>query len=345
MRTVSWGLVFVVFATGPVAAQQDDTSERAVDQVTPETQIAIDRGLSWLASRQNNDGSFGSGNNYGRNVAVSSLCGMAFLSSGSTPGRGPYGEHVQKIVEFILSKSKPSGFIINERYKSHGPMYGHGFATLFLAEVYGMTPDDEIREKLAKAVQLIVRTQNREGGWRYQPAQVTAADVSVTVCQMMALRAARNCGLSVPKETVDRCIGYVKRNQNPDGGFRYQLVRQAESMFPRSAACVVAMYNAGIFEGPEVTRGLNYLMRSLPRGEIFRYESYYYYGHYYAVQAMWHAGGRYWNEWYAAIRDELLQKQLPNGSWSDTAICNEYATGMALIILQMPNNYLPIFQR
>ncbi len=64
--------------------------------VTPAAQKAIDRGLAFLAERQNDDGSFGSGG-YSRNVAVCGLAGMAFMSAGSTPGRGPYGEHVDRV--------------------------------------------------------------------------------------------------------------------------------------------------------------------------------------------------------------------------------------------------------
>ncbi len=270
---------------------------------------------------------------------------MAFLSGGNTPGRGKYGKQVEAAVEYLLKNAKSNGYIINERYKSQGPMYGHGFSTLFLAEVYGMSPDENLRKVLQKAVKLIVDTQNDEGGWRYQPEPVNA-DISVTVCQMMALRAARNAGFHVPKSTVDRCVDYVKRCQNfDDGGFRYQLVGRANSEFARSAAGVVALYNAGLFEGPEITRGLDYLMRSLPRGQIFRFERNYFYGHYYAVQAMWHAGGTYWERWYPAIRDELLHRQIEEGPWPDASICNEYGTAMALLVLQVPNNYLPIFQR
>jgi hypothetical protein len=60
---------------------------------------------------------------------------------------------------------------------------------------------------------------------------------------------------------------------------------------------------------------------------------------------MWHAGGKYWDEWYPAIRDELLDRQTDEGSWLSATICNEYGTAMSLLILQLPNNYLPIFQR
>src|SRR4051812_40576121 len=161
---------------------------------------AIEKALKFLATRQQEDGSF-SNSGYGRNAAVVALAGMAWLSSGSTPGRGPYGAEVGKVSDYLLDHCEQSGFISVEGAQSHGPMYEHGFATLFLAEVYGMSPRDDLRDKLARAVDLIVRTQNSEGGWRYQPRR-EEADISVTICQMMALRAARNAGLKVPNETV-----------------------------------------------------------------------------------------------------------------------------------------------
>ena len=316
-----------------------------LDLVTPATQLAIDRGLAWLASRQHADGSFGSGTHYRQNVAVTGLCGMAFLSAGHTPGRGKYGAHVQKAVDFILSRCQPSGYIIEESSTSHGPMYGHGFATTFLAEVYGMTASPDVREKLERAVKLIISSQNEEGGWRYFP-EPNEADISVTVCQMMALRAARNAGIFVPKNVVDDCVSYVRRCQNSDGGFRYMLIKQGPSDFPRSAAALVALYNAGVYEDAALGRGLNYVTRFQP-GEVFRHDLHYYYGHYYAVQAMWHAGGRHWERWYPAVRDELVRRQLATGAWPDigSTICPEYSAAMACLVLQMPNNYLPIFQR
>ena len=71
----------------------------------------------------------------------------------------------------------------------------------------------------------------------------------------------------------------------------------------------------------------------------------YFYGQYYAAQAMWLQGGDAWAEWYPAVRDELLSRQSAAGYWTDTGVCSEYGTAMALIILQIPNDYLPIFQR
>jgi len=326
----------------PAATDSDNSPELAAAQhVTPETQAAIDRGLAFLAEQQQADGAFGSGG-YSRNVAVCAVSGMALMSSGSTPGRGPYGAQVDKCVDYILQNVRESGYIVVADDTGRGPMYGHGFATLFLAEASGMSRRPDIREKLGRAVRLIVKSQNKQGGWRYQP-QSQEADISVTVCQIMALRAARNAGVHVPRETVDRCIDYVKRSQNTDGGFMYTL-DGGDSAFPRSAAGVVALYSAGVYQGAAAEGGLEYLEQFAPGGSNQQSENHFFYGHYYGVQAMWHAGGSYWTNWYPAIRDALVDRQRDDGSWNDS-ICNEYGTAMACLILQMPNNYLPIFQR
>jgi hypothetical protein len=264
------------------------------------------------------------------------------MAGGNMPGRGQYGDEVNRCIRFILDSAQDDGFIYDREGKSHGPMYGHGFATLFLAEVYGMTPDSQVRETLEAAVKLIIATQNDDGGWRYYP-EPADADISVTICQIMALRAARNAGIVVPNETVDRCIEYVKRSQNPDGGFMY-MVQGGPSAFPRSAAGVVALYSAGVYEGEELDRGIEYLMEFVPQPAAAPRESHFFYGQYYAVQAMWHAGGERWRKWYPAARDTLLEMQFDDGRWLDS-ISPEYGTAMACIVLQMPNNYLPIFQR
>jgi hypothetical protein len=322
-------------------ARRGDIPEGTLEMMTRETDDAIKSGLAWLARNQNADGSFGRGT-YRGNIAVTSLAGLAFMASGSSPGRGPYGPQIDRALVYVMDCTSPSGFIAVVAASTHGPMYSHGFGTLFLAEAYGMTHRPEIREKLQKAVRLIIDTQNVEGGWRYQPVR-RDADLSVTICQINALRAARNAGLFVPKETVAACIRYVKHSQNADGGFRYMLQGGA-SAFPRSAAGVVALQSAGEYDTKEVKDGVNYLRQYTREIKLGNRYSHYFYGHYYAAQAMWLRGGDDWAEWFPAIRTELLHRQSSAGFWSDS-ICDEYGTAMALIILQIPNNYLPIFQR
>lgn len=307
-------------------------------EITPPLRQSVERGLEYLAKIQQEDGSFGQ-TRYGRHVGITALCCLAFMGDGHLPGRGKYGPVVEKGLDFVLTHAQETGLIAADT--SHGPMYGHGFATLFLGEIYGMTGDRRVREALVKAVRLIVNSQNDEGGWRYRP-EPADADLSVTICQVMALRSAREAGIAVPKQTIDKAIEYVKLCQNADGGFKYML-HSGGSAFPRSAAGVAALYYAGVYEGDTLKRGLEYLLAS--RDEMFdRPFGHYYYGHYYAVQAMYLAGGDFWRQWFPAVRTELRRRQDAGGYWSSPH-GESYGTAMALIILQMPNRYLPIFQR
>jgi hypothetical protein len=313
-------------------------AEASESELTPETREAIELGLAFLASQQAENGSIG-GTAGNAETGITSLAAIAFMSAGNLPGRGRYGQVVERAMDFVLDNAQESGLLAGE--DSHGVMYSHGFATLFLAEVYGMTGDVRVREALNKAVRLLHRAQNAEGGWRYTPQPVDA-DVSVTICQVMALRAARDAGIKVDREVIERAIDYVKRCQNQDGGFSYTL-HDGVSQFPRSAAGVATLFYAGIYEGPEIDRGLKYVTDFLPGPTGARVNAHYFYGHYYAVQTMFLAGGSWWRSWYPAIREELLSRQdRSTGAWSGD-VSPAYSTAMALIILQMPNRYLPVF--
>ena len=203
---------------------------------------AVERGLAFLAARQHDDGSYGA-DVYQGHVAVTAFVSRAMMASGSKPGEGPYGQRLSKSLAYLLGRVQESGLITSKDASEPAPMYGHAFALMFLAECQKAAPKDEIKEKIERAVKLIVKSQNKEGGWRYLP-KPGDADLSVTVTQLMALAAARDAGIDVPKEVIDRAIDYVKKSQNADGGFRY-LLQGGTSGFARSAAAVTALYRAG----------------------------------------------------------------------------------------------------
>jgi prenyltransferase beta subunit len=343
------------FPAGRAAAADDPDAHKGVaaqpnvvtgQEINEAQKKAVEKGLAWLAKQQD-DAQNGAGQNqfagYSNHVAITSLAGLAFMEAGNLPNRGKYGKEVQRCLDYVLANCQQSGLIASDA--SQGPMYGHGFATLFLGEIYGMTGNEEVKEKLQKAVTLIQKTQNQEGGWRYQPAPYDA-DISVTICQVMALRAARDAGIKVDKSVIDQAIHYVRSCQNPDGGFSYMSAASGGgaggSGFARSAAGVAALYYAGVFEGNDLVRGLDYVKQFTPgHGPSAQNEGHYYYGFYYATQAMFLAGGKYWQDFYPAIRNELISNQKDNhweGDFND-----EYATSMALIVLQMPNRYMPVY--
>lgn len=347
--------LFAIFAGAalialPAGAQDEPRSAQNAaleGEITPELDSAIARGLEYLAANQDADGSW-DGGRFGKNVAITAVACLAFMGDGHLPGRGRYGPVVERGLDFILDNCTESGLIAAEG--AHGPMYGHGFAALFLGEVYGMTAGGgdtarsaRVHEALVRAVRLIERTQNHEGGWRYNPVPYDA-DVSVTICQVMALRSARNAGIETDKAVIDRAVEYTRRCQNPDGGFRYQA-DGGSSAWPRSAAGVATLFYAGIYEDASIAAGLEYLNRSSLPGEIRGSRAHYAYGQYYSAQAMYLAGREHWGEWWPAARAELLSEQQSDGSWDDRTAGPAYGTAMMLIVLQMPKRYLPIFQK
>jgi len=328
----------------PRGGAQNNAMDR---EITPELDDAIGRGLAFLAAAQLDDGSW-DGGRFGKNVAITAVASLAMMAEGSTASRGVYADHIRRGLDFVLDSTKENGLIAAEA--NNGPMYGHGFAALFLGEVYGMTGggadsalSGRIHETLVKAVRLIEQTQNEDGGWRYNPVPYDA-DVSVTICQIMALRSARNAGIEVSGETIDRAVDYVRAAQNPDGGFRYQL-SAGSSAWPRTAAGVASLFYAGIYDDDSIDRGLEYLMTTALPGTASPRRSHYFYGQYYAVQSMYLAGGDAWSVWWPAIRAELLDAQRDDGRWDDRSVGPAYGTAMALIVLQMPKRYLPIFQK
>jgi hypothetical protein len=59
---------------------------------------------------------------------------------------------------------------------------------------------------------------------------------------------------------------------------------------------------------------------------------------------MFLAGGDYWAQWFPQIREDLLTQQEPSGAWNRAnEVSEDYCTAIALIILQIPNRYLPVF--
>lgn len=351
----------VGIAAWPAVAENprpdDVPAERPADLLrqaglNAKAQEAVRSGLEWLARSQNPDGSWSAWVGYKLNteyrkerhapeVGVSGLAGIAFLANGHVPGRGRYGQTVAKAVDYVAGRVEPSGFITDNESR----MYSHAFAGLFLAEVYGQTHRADLRERLGRVVKLLTAAQahNEHGGWRYDPAS-RDADISLTVCQLQLLRAALNAGITVPKSVIDKAVEYVLtcRSRGGDGSrFNYQHTQGSRSTFALTAAGMVSLYSAGVYGDPDLRRSAQTLYQM---SDDIRYGEFsYFYGHYYGVQAFWQAG-EYWDKYFVRLRDELVANQESNGSWVDS-VDPAYATSMAILILSIPNGYLPIFQR
>jgi len=393
----------------PTIALIDDDDAPSPSESDLKTREAVDKGLALLAGMQEDDGSWKNDiglklgesyrveKRYESHVGVTALCCMALVAGGSTPDSGPYSSNVSAGLSFLIRNQQTNG-----QFQAFGSrMYSHAFATLFVAEIYGMTRDTKIGEALRAAIQFIVKNQvkppkddqydgvggrerlqqrfnhiNAVGGWRYEPGQLDA-DMSITVCQLQALRAAQNSGIHVDRAVIDSARAYVANNYisggsgYSEGGFMYQpSMSTGRDSFALAAAGVVALQSVGNYDTYvqdfdsgarrviDLRASIQYIKRYRPDSfasyRADRTDYAFWYGHYYAAQAFRqfaNVSEQEWINWNRMNRTHFLrmQESLGTGGWIDEVgnhnpTNNAFATAMACLILSIPNEYLPIFQ-
>ena len=325
-RARIWIAVIGLFCcAGAASAQEMDL------RVTDEIEKAVSRGLDYLARTQNADGSWPPPN--GQGCGVVGLHLLAFLAHGEIPDEGKYGLVMRRAVEYIISRQEPNGLLSGP---AGSPMYNHGFATLALAEIYGMIDDPKLGPALKKAVGLIVSCQNRQGGWRYNVGEEDS-DTTVSGAQMVALRAAASGGIEVPLETMQRGVQYYKSMYCPGGGFGYQTPNSPNDA--RSGIGLLVLSLSGAYHSEEAKLTADWLF-SNPWGL-----SYFSYRNYYCAQALLQAGGKYWKKWNELQTPVILNAQQPDESWIDQQVGLTLPTAFNLLALEVNYYYLPIYQR
>ena len=340
----------------PAAAMADQVSVALAKYQKPVDE-AIDRALAYLAKHQDRDGSF-SAPSMRHNTAITSLCVMAFLAKGHTPGTHPYGDVINKGIDFVVGSQHHSGMLVGST-RSHGPMYSHTIATLMLSEVTGMV--DAQRQKkidiaLGKALRLMLAAQKvrkdsrHQGGWRYQHTS-RDSDISCTGWALMSLRSARNNGAPVPKEAIEDAVRFVLNCRRSDGGFGYQP--GGGSGLARTGTALLCLELCGhhrkelttIPAGNWILRHFEHRRRQTrPDGQFF------YYGIYYSSQGMFQLGEDHWEKFGAIMYDMLLAMQSDDGSWpqgggNERRAGPSYSTAMAVLAMSVAYRQLPIYQR
>ena len=277
-------------------------------------------------------------------VAMTGYSLMAYMAAGNLPGEGPHGRQVAAGMEYLLdSINDNTGIYGKQAYGQY--MYGHGIATIALAELYGQTRSPRIRKKLQAVVNRIIACQNSQGGWRYRPVK-RDADISVTVLQCVALRAAKNAGLDVPKKTIENAVKYVEACYHASGGFSYQP--GSSPGFARTAAAVYSLQVCGQYQdkNKKVKAGSIYLTKNFREGQ-----EWFVYGNFYAAPAQYMIGGETWKNWYQKIRGIIhksVRKDRDMYRWESNGrggVGPVFTTAVFTMILAMPYHYIPLYQR
>ena len=326
------GLVSTAFAQDP--------SLRFGGQIPPELQTIYDRGLTWLAAAQSDDGSWKGGN---QGAGVDGICLMAFLASGEDPNYGRHAATIRRAIRAIIRKQdEKTGYLPDS-------MYHHGFAMLALCEAYGAVDEALLWEggkatrSIGQTLELAIRCaataqkKNRWGGWRYSP-DATDADTSVTGAILMGLLAARNAGLEVADETVNAALEYLRRSTGKDGSVAYSggFGGMGGSMNLTAISALVGAVSK-TKESEQYKACLGRLLENLEQHET----SYPEYNRYYMAQALFQGDYAAWQKWNAAKVREFREMQKEDGSIGTGA----YGTGMSLLALALNYRFLPIYER
>jgi len=366
-----------------VPARDKKAEDKALKKRTEE---AIEKGLEWLKKTQAQDGHWeAQGGQYP--TTMTALAAMCFLMEGSTLKEGKYSDQIQKAVNWFLSanRQQASGLLgnVNNATESQRYMYGHGFGTMFLASAYGEEEDKDQREKIEKALKKAViyigkaqttkkhrKPEGKEveiGGWGYVSAENgnNFDEGSVTITQVQALRAARNAGIPVPKETIQKATDYLEACTTPRGGVIYSYAGgngaalNGQERPPITAAAVACSFNSGQYKGDLAKKWIKYCKDNIPiaKGRVSHdeYQSYYFsqfvyilgddrYGDLFPKEdkSTWLT----WSKYKEAMFPYLIDAQDKNsGSWTSGYIGPVFTTSVNLTILQLEKGILPIYQR
>ncbi|MCI0589455.1 MAG: hypothetical protein L0323_21780 [Planctomycetes bacterium] len=293
-------------------------------------------------------------------VGVTALAALAFLGDGTAQERGLHAPVLERALRYLLAKSDRSGSPRDGYIATDGDtlskMHGHGYATLALAEAYGMfrprvgrEGHEPIRESLERAVRLIERSQGETGGWYYEPERSLEHEGSVTVCLIQALRAARNAGIAVNKKVIDDALDYLRRSQRSDGSFRYHLGSDQTSP-ALTAAGVATLQAMGEYGSEAVESGIGCLLRWTEGTSLASFggaSAFPQYQRFYTAQAFFHyRDPQVFERWFRGERDRLLRTQEEDGTWEERSTFGvAYTTATNVLVLEIPLGLLPIFQR
>ena len=339
------GLGLLALAVGPIGSATAQPPEPRVGELVPrDVREMYDRGLEFLARTQTEEGSWAGVGEQG--PGVTGMAVLALLASGEDANFGLYSSHVRKGLRSIIeAQNSSTGFFGLS-------MYHHGFAMLALAEAYGtvdernLWPDSKAGQRsIGQALELAVRAAitsqkaNPTNAWRYQPT-ARDADTSVSGAVLIGLLAARNAGVEVPDDSIDKAIAYFRSMTLASGDVNYAGMGGMGDSMARSSIATLAYAVARRKDLSEFKATLGYLTQRLeepPNG-------YREYVRYYEAQALFQGDLQAWEKW-----NKLLVRQLKEGQLADGSIRGQFgptiSTSLSLLSLALNYRFLPIYER
>ncbi|MHC4663102.1 MAG: DUF6288 domain-containing protein [Planctomycetota bacterium] len=189
----------------------------------------LEKSLAFLASKQSKAGHWPiSMSHLNGKVVVASLCGLAFMASGSTPTKGPYAVNVSRAVKFVMENvaTKTNRDSQNRNGQNwNQENWRLGFGGVFLAEAYASHKDPNIKAKLQEVVRRLEDNLEPSGGWGHGPGGPNALGyVELEIISNWALATigmAKQLGCKVDSEKLKRALDYVNKCTSGMGSTAY----------------------------------------------------------------------------------------------------------------------------
>ena len=315
----------------------DRTKEGVMEALggSDETEAAVRRALDWFTKKQKDDGHWEESSSP---IAHTGLVMLCYYSYGASHDKeGPYQETLAKALEWMLKQVGPEGQLMDG-----GRGYDHSIGTLALAEAYGASEDEEIKDTLEKAVKYLVNWQNSDnGGWRYAPRS-EISDLSVSGWAVMALASAELSGILTPQKTKAKALEFLDHV----GTGRTKGMYGYTNPIPRPGMTAVGMYALELLvsakNSKRMDESVQYLMTHLPDKEQ---EDFYYW--YYGTLSLRLYGGEGWEAWNSRMAPLLLELQSADGSWAPMGKRKDkegrvVTTAWATLCLEVYYRYTPL---
>ena len=284
---------------------------------TKEVSDAIEKGMEWLVSMQQEDGSWG-GNDRDeqgnpKKTDASAMTGMAVICLLQNCDNDSFirnNSALKKGIEYL--KAVPVSEV-----KSQPDSYSHPIYTRALIKAFAKLKIPELEELATKLVSTIVRGQNKNGGWAYSfgKGPLAHVDLSVTGWNVMALAEAQSVGLKVNglDVAIVQSMGYVKKCQDNTGRFAYQIGKGGKPSLTGMGVHCLHLGNHG--DSNEANKGLDWLFENLPSES----DKINFYGLRHSSKACFsstYLGKRkYWMAFNQKVIKLLLELQRVDGSW------------------------------
>ena len=326
------------------------------------SQLAVGRGLAWLAAQQKGDGTWvWDGSNSADLAASTGLALLPFLAAGQTHKLADwkddgktvikYKETVLKGLTALVRMQKPDG-----SFRGSPTMYTHGIAAVALCEAYGMTGDKSfLLGPAQKAINFIMAGQGTDGSWGY--AAKSNGDTSIVGWQIQALQSAKLCkDMVVDKRVMDKARSFldsVAEGSNK-AKYGYRDPKGTPTLTGVGLLCRYYMDGWGP-NNPGMADGVDYLRKSKMPGKGQGFDMYYYY---YTSQVMHFHDGEVWKEWNVLMRDWLIDLQVKDakndknygswdkdGTWIGTHCGRMGTTCLSLLTLEIYYRHTPLYKR